>query len=242
MSLQTSTLATAGILLAALLDRSIGDPASWLHPVVVMGWGIKQMRLKAENWAMDQPLKLSIAGYLITVTLVLGSGISGWLLEQLMLGELLPGQQFLGDSAGSHGWVNILASACWVLALASALAGKSLEDGVRRVLQALPAERNAEPIEARQRLSWIVGRDTTELSVDEILRATAETASENAVDGLFAPCSGCSWGWTLVSRTDERTGATRSGLVVQSSQHTGFHAGLPQGTPALAWHGRCASG
>ena len=187
MSLQTSTLAATGILLAAVLDRSIGDPASWLHPVVVMGWGIKQMRLKAENWAMDQPLKLSIAGYLITVTLVMGSGISGWLLEQLMLGELLPGQQFLGDSAGSHGWVNILASACWVLALASALAGKSLEDGVRRVLQALPAERNAEPIEARQRLSWIVGRDTTELSVDEILRATAETASENAVDGLFAP-------------------------------------------------------
>ena len=242
MSLQASTLETAGILLAAVLDRSIGDPTGWLHPVVVMGWGIQRMRRRAESWAMDHPLRLSIAGALITVTLVLTSGVSGWLLEQVMLGQLTLGPLVLGESAIGRGWISTLASVCWVLALASALAGKSLEDGVRRVLQALPADRNAEPIKARQRLSWIVGRDTTELSVDEILRATAETASENAVDGLFAPLFWMLVGLALVSGTDERTGAARSGLVVQSSQHTGFHAGLSQGTLALAGHGWCAFG
>jgi adenosylcobinamide-phosphate synthase len=69
----------------------------------------------------------------------------------------------------------------WI-ALASALAGRSLEQAVRDVLRALP-----DLAEARTALSWIVGRDTTELSQAEIVRAAAETASENAVDGLFAP-------------------------------------------------------
>ena len=219
MSLQASTLATAGILLAAVLDRSIGDPTGWLHPVVVMGWGIQRMRRRAERWAMDSPLKLSIAGFLITVTLVLTSGVSGWLLEQAMLGQLALGPLVLGDGSGGHGWISTFASVCWVLALASALAGKSLEDGVQRVLQVLPADRNAEPIEARHRLSWIVGRDTTELSVDEILRATAETASENAVDGLFAPLF-----WMLVG-----AGLWSVGLI---------HA---PGPLALAWSFKAAS-
>ena len=140
MSVQASTLAAAGIVLAALLDRGIGDPAGWLHPVVVMGWGIKQMRLRAESWATDSPLKLSIAGVLITVTLVLTSGFCGWLLEQIVLRPLL-----LGESDGGHGWINSPASVCWVLGLASALAGKSLEDGVRVVLLALPDDPSEEP-------------------------------------------------------------------------------------------------
>ena len=219
MSLQASSLATAGILLAAVVDRSIGDPAGWLHPVVVMGWGIQRMRRRAERWAMDSRLKLSIAGFLITVTLVLTSGVSGWLLEQVMLGQLALGPLVLGDGSGGHGWISTFASVCWVLALASALAGKSLEDGVQGVLQVLPADRNAEPIEARHRLSWIVGRDTTELSVDEILRATAETASENAVDGLFAPLF-----WMLVG-----AGLWSAGLI---------HA---PGLLALAWSFKAAS-
>jgi adenosylcobinamide-phosphate synthase len=42
-------------------------------------------------------------------------------------------------------------------------------------------------VAARQALAWIVGRDTADLEAGEILRAAAETASENAVDGLFAP-------------------------------------------------------
>ena len=71
-----------------------------------------------------------------------------------------------------------------LIGLASALAGRSLEQAVATVLAALEA---ADLPLARQRLSWIVGRDTDGLESSEILRAAAETASENAVDGLFAP-------------------------------------------------------
>ncbi|MFM8275435.1 MAG: CobD/CbiB family cobalamin biosynthesis protein, partial [Cyanobium sp.] len=66
----------------------------------------------------------------------------------------------------------------------------SLEQAVQQVLELLPPGAAApgcdlEP--ARRQLAWIVGRDTERLAEPEILRALAETASENAVDGLFAP-------------------------------------------------------
>ena len=201
------------VLAAAGLDRLVGDPRWCLHPVVVMGWGISWLRRLAEQWAGDRPLALRLAGGVITALLVGGSGSAGWALEQaaqhLDQGELpAPLSVTLGPL---------------LLALASALAGRSLEQAVREVLRALPSAtsplgartqarstiqhsvqlvRIAQAVEdpgpssgpgpedlepARRALSWIVGRSTDDLSSAEILRASAETASENAVDGLFAP-------------------------------------------------------
>jgi adenosylcobinamide-phosphate synthase len=106
-----------------------------------------------------------------------------------------------------------------VIALASALAGRSLEEAVAAVLKALAddGEKGLEP--ARQRLAWIVGRDTSHLDGQEILRAAAETASENAVDGLFAPLF-----WMLV------------GAALWSLGQSGWPGPL-----ALAWAFKAAS-
>ena len=150
---------------AAGFDRLVGDPRWCLHPVVVMGWIISRLRKMAEHWAGDRPWALRLAGGLITLVLVGGSGASGWLLEQ-----------------GSQRLPLVLGLPLLLIALTSALAGRSLEQAVRGVLGALPDLESA-----RAALSWIVGRDTQELEAPEILRAAAETASENAVDGLFAP-------------------------------------------------------
>ena len=150
---------------AAGLDWLVGDPRWCLHPVVAMGWCISRLRQLAEHCCADHPWALRLAGGLITLVLVGGSGASGWLLEQ--------GSQRLPPPLGF---------AVLVVGLASALAGRSLEQAVRGVLRALP---NLE--RARSALSWIVGRDTATLDAPDILRAAAETASENAVDGLFAP-------------------------------------------------------
>ena len=150
---------------AAGFDRLVGDPRWCLHPVVVMGWIISRLRRLAEHWAGDRPWALRLAGGLITLVLVGGSGASGWLLEQ-----------------GSQRLPLALGLPLLLIALTSALAGRSLEQAVRGVLGALPDLESA-----RAALSWIVGRDTQELEAPEILRAAAETASENAVDGLFAP-------------------------------------------------------
>ena len=135
-----------------------------------MGWWISLLRRGAEAWAGTRAWKLRLAGGLITLVLVGGSGLAGWAVERLAPTPLL------------------------VVALASAMAGRSLEQAVLRVLEALPKADLAgnSPTQAvlqpaRQSLAWIVGRDTADLDAAEILRAAAETASENGVDGLFAP-------------------------------------------------------
>ena len=166
MPLQPGVLAVAA---ATGLDWLLGDPRWMLHPVVVMGWWIQTLRRSLEPWARDSPWRLRLSGGLITLALVCGSGLVGW------------GIEWLSRAAGPWVWPVL------VIALASALAGRSLHGSVMKVLQALPEAATDEPTLARQKLSWIVGRDVSQLDRVGILRACAETASENAVDGLFAP-------------------------------------------------------
>ena len=144
---------------AASLDWLIGDPLWSPHPVVWMGHGIQLLRHRMEHWAGDRPRRLRLSGGLITTVVVLTSVATGWLIERLWL-----------QSSGGWQWA---AGLLLVIALASALAARSLHDGVMDVIKALPAKDDDEPSVARERLSWIVGRDTKQLSREEILRAAA---------------------------------------------------------------------
>lgn len=177
------------------LDRLVGDPRWCLHPVVVMGWWIQRLRALVCCIAADKPWALRIGGLLITALLVAAAGLAGHAIERLA--RIHPG----------------LGGGLLLVALASALAGRSLDQATNGVLAALPNL----PL-ARQRLAWIVGRDTADLDEAEILRALAETASENAVDGLFAPLF-----WMLLG-----------GWL------WGLNANLP-GPLALAWAFKAAS-
>ena len=181
MTVQPAVLA---VVAAVGLDWLIGDPLWLPHPVVVMGWWIQTLRARLEPWADDRALRLRLAGVLITLLLVSGTGLIGWWVERLP--QQLP---YLG-------WPLL------VIALASALAGRSLQQSVMAVLEVLPS-RGATGLEpARERLGRIVGRDVQQLDEAGILRACAETASENGVDGIFAPlawmASGCLL-WSLNS-------------------------------------------
>ena len=149
------------------LDRLIGDPRWCLHPVQVMGAVIGKLRFWVEALAGDHRWALRLGGSLITAVLVCGSATAGWALEQLSL--------------RSPWGVPLL-----VVGLASALAGRSLRLAVEDVLNPLSSA-PPELEQARQKLGWIVGRDVDGLPAPELMRALAETASENAVDGLFAP-------------------------------------------------------
>ena len=82
--MDAETLGAALILGAALLDRLLGDPIWMIHPVVVMGWWIRILRLSIESWSGDHPGKLRIGGGLITVVVVLGSGFTGWCIERML--------------------------------------------------------------------------------------------------------------------------------------------------------------
>ena len=219
------------VMAACGLDQLLGDPRWCLHPVVVMGWWIRQLRLLAERWAADSPWRLRLAGGLITAILVGGSGLAGWALERWVLDTWALDTWAL-DTWALDTWARATSAGHWpgvvmqlvaisllLIALASALAGRSLEQAVAAVLKALPGDQEKGLELARQRLAWIVGRDTSHLDGREILRAAAETASENAVDGLFAPLF-----WMLV------------GAALWSVGQSGWPGPL-----ALAWAFKAAS-
>ncbi len=143
---------------------------------------------------------MRLGGLLLTLLVVGASGLAGWGLEVLARRVPPVGLPLL------------------VVGLASALAGGSLGRAVRAVLVALPDL----PL-ARERLARIVGRQVSHLPEAEILRAAAETAAENAVDGLFAPLF-----WMLAGAVLQQLGATLAFLP------------LP-GPLALAWGFKAAS-
>ncbi|CAK6693456.1 adenosylcobinamide-phosphate synthase CbiB [Synechococcus sp. BA-124 BA4] len=174
------------LLLAGALDRLVGDPISWPHPVQAMGWAIQRLRAPGERWAGDHPLRLRLVGMALTALVVSVSGLAGWSLERLALGSA-PALPMPSPLA----WLGL---PVLMVALASALAAGSLETAVRAVLAPISAppcpeadEEEAGLEAGRRQLALIVGRDVQGLSREEVMRGVAETAAENAVDGLFGP-------------------------------------------------------
>lgn len=152
---------------ASGLDWLLGDPLAWPHPVQVMGWGISRLRHGLEPWCRQQPRRLQLAGVALAVTMLLLAMGAGMALEW-----------------STRRWP-LLGTPWLILALASCLAGRSLCQRVTAVLDRLDPSPDLPA--ARQALARIVGRDVTRLSRREILRGAAESASENAIDGAFAP-------------------------------------------------------
>ena len=78
-------------------------------------------------------------------------------------------------------WAYVIVS---TILLFYCLANKTLVDEGKAVFNALKND----GLEAgRKRLSWIVGRETTNLTPQQIRKATFETMSENLSDGVIAP-------------------------------------------------------
>ena len=154
------------LFLAALLDYLIGDPWGWPHPVQVMGWVISPLT-KFFLKVCHNSLAQRIAGIILAITLIIGSGCLGWLIIQ--------------TAKSLHPlWGSFLET----IILASCFALKSLRTAAQEVLKPLTA---GDLDSARYILSNYVGRDSQHLSEPEILRAVLETVTENATDGVMAP-------------------------------------------------------
>ncbi len=139
-----------------------------------MGRITKGLQYWSENISSDRPWLLRLNGIFITLFLISISGLAGWSLEQLTLTEETN--------------LSLLSNLILLIALASGLATKSLLQAVQNVIKSLLEENEQKELyNAKKKLKQIVGREVDHLNKSEILRATAETASENAVDGIFAP-------------------------------------------------------
>ena len=144
------------------------------HPVEFMGAVINFLRGLAERIAKGNKSKLYAGGTIITLIIIFLGGISGWFIERLFLFYEIQRP--------------ILSTLLFSAILSSSLASKSLNKSIHEVIHLINHKNvNDDLINSRQKLSFIVGRDVENLNKNEILRALAETASENSVDGIFAP-------------------------------------------------------
>lgn len=151
------------LLLALGLDLLLADPRGWPHPVVWIGRLISLL----EEELREMVRKPCWAGLLLVVAVL---GLSGF--------ATLTALNILGLFAT---WLQSL-FALWLTW--SCLALRSLHLESKRVVLALKA---GDLGEARQALAMIVGRETSQLDEQGILRATVETVAENLSDGVIAP-------------------------------------------------------
>lgn len=149
------------LLAAWALDRWLGDPLWVPHPVVAFGraiaWG--ERHLNKGKFRFWKGAALSVVGVSVVFVLTL------YLLR--------------GAALYSPGLLLVLQ----VLLIFYCLAGTTLVREVRMVFQA--ADRSLE--EGRRQVARIVGRDTSQLSAQEVRTAALETLAENLSDGVVAP-------------------------------------------------------
>lgn len=144
-----------------LLDLVLGDPTQLPHPIVWFGKMISfgEHRLNKGTHRKLKGALMSIAFIVMVFSVI-------WLLRSLL--SHLPSYFLLLFDA---------------LAIFYCLAGTTLIREVRAVFLAL--DRSLD--EGRKQVARIVGRDTSELSAQEVRTAALETLAENLSDGVIAP-------------------------------------------------------
>jgi len=152
------------LLIAFLLDQLLGDPRHWPHPVVGIGNVIGFLERRVNLGAPETRRR---SGILLTLLVVGGTYLLTWAI--------------VWGANALHPFLGLGVSAYFIF---TSLAGKSLLDAGESVLVPL---KHGDLSEARLRLSWLVSRDTDELTEGEIVRGTIETLAENFVDGILSP-------------------------------------------------------
>ena len=149
------------LLIGWILDRFLGDPVRLPHPIVAFGkliaWG---------EHRFNQGTHRRLKGGVWALNCILFTYL--FFLTLLRTGFLL------------SPWV---ALAIEILFIFFGLAGTTLIREVREVFRA--TDRSLE--EGRKQVARIVGRDTSNLSAQEVRTAALETLAENLSDGVIAP-------------------------------------------------------
>lgn len=153
----SSTARAAGLLLGYAADRLLADPRR-LHPVA--GFGQLAAALERRTWRDDRT-----AGVVHVAVLVGGAVALGVATETVVRRPI--------------GRTLVTAAATWAV-----LGGTSLDREAAAVSGLLA---DARLTEAREQLTHLVGRDTSQLDEGEVVRATLESLAENTSDAVVAP-------------------------------------------------------
>ncbi len=145
---------------AVILDWLIGDPPSWPHPIRFIGWIISTY----EKWIRRFFKNLYVGGaFLMILTVLTVLGI------------------YAIAAAIIHPYFFRLIN---IYLLYTCLACKCLGDEAKKVKRLIVEDKLED---SRKELGYLVGRDTDNLTVEQVLRGIIETVSENTVDGILAP-------------------------------------------------------
>lgn len=148
------------LLLAWILDLFLGDPAWLPHPVVAFGKAISFCEHRL-NKGSHRRLK----GGIVAISLIILTLLITWGMLRLV---------------SPYVWLEI---ALQTLLIFFCLAGTTLIREVRMVFIAVDKSLK----DGRRQVARIVGRDTANLSPQEIRTAALETLAENLSDGVVAP-------------------------------------------------------
>lgn len=160
-----SNLIIIVMIIAYLMDLVIGDPYSFPHPVRFIGSLIRFAEGKIRNISRSKK-QLKAGGFLLwIITVGTTALVTGLILKVFCINNI---------------FYVILASGI----LYTTLSTKCLADEAKKIYEVL---KTGDIEKSRKQLSYIVGRDTTTLNEDEIIRATVETVAENTVDGIISP-------------------------------------------------------
>jgi adenosylcobinamide-phosphate synthase len=158
MTLSRHWPSALGLAVGYLADRIIGDPRRG-HPVA--GFGLAASWLETRCYADQQAAGMVHTGALVGAATALGAA-----LERLNANRPVVA-------------VMTTAVATWAV-----LGGRSLSREAATVAGQLADGRL---IAARNQVGHLVGRDTAELTPEEVARATVESLAENTSDAVVAP-------------------------------------------------------
>lgn len=159
--------AAMAILVALLLDRLWGEPPVWLHPVVLMG---KLLGCMGAWIAPQQERTRDFRSFWL--------GAMAWIALAALFFAVYAGLQLLLQL--SAWWWQGLALGVLLKPL---LSWRMLHDEVLAVEAALQQSLPA----GRERLAWLVSRDTSQLDAGTVRESVIETLAENLSDSVIAP-------------------------------------------------------
>ena len=155
------------------LDLLIGDPLFLIHPVQIMGFFINNSSKYFLSLVNKKEGILIWYGLIVALITILVSYSIGKTLEILFI--------------KSHN--NIFFGLAMLLGLSSCLATKSLISSVKEISYLINKrsmdKNNLKKIVSK--VQRIVSRDVTSSSLQDLLRSTIESLTENSVDGIFGP-------------------------------------------------------
>ena len=149
------------------LDCLLGDPLGRAHPVVLMGKLISFLENQLRPRFPKTPQGKRTAGTIMALTVPLVSAGVGLLL--LLLAWRI------------HPWVYLILSSflCW-----QCFAARCLMTEAKKVVTCLEQQGLGA---GRRQVSMLVGRDTENLTEEQVVKAAVETVAENTSDGVVAP-------------------------------------------------------